>query len=97
MSKRSFGKITFIYFSLVVILCLFSAFGVEFRGSPLVTLNPILDIELLSPIRSTIIELFGSNSITDCIWCIMTYGILWFVFICIPMYMWYFIKGVFRI
>lgn len=92
-NKRNLTKISLFIGLFSVALYMSYAFGLSWRGSALVTNTINIDISILNPIKTQIMNLLGND------YGLMLYNIIclnlgWYVFVVFPCWVYHLIKGV---
>lgn len=94
MTKRKINTITFVGLLIIVVFCLFIIFGFEWRGLPLITTNPIITSEIFIPIKDAIYNFVGDNVVSEGIYCMFSYSLIFLIFWYMPFAFFFFVKGV---
>lgn len=92
-NKKNLTKISFILGVISIIFYMAYAFGLSWRGSPLITNTINIDISILNPIKTQILNLLGND------YGLMLYNIVclnlgWYFFVVFPVWLINLIKGV---
>ena len=92
-TKSNFKKISYWLAILSIVLFLFGFFGVSFRGNLIVTNVININIPLLAPLKTIIVNLCGSDY-GQLIYNIVCVNLVWYVVVGFPVWVYHLIKGV---
>lgn len=90
-NKKNLRKMNFIIGSLSIILVLLSMFDFQWRGASLVNAIPNVEIALLTPLKTEIVNLLG-NDFGNSLFLILSINLAWYVCVVLPVYLFIFVK-----
>lgn len=95
-NKNNLKKINFLFGLVTMLVFLFGFFNIQFQGATIVNNIPNIELTILNPIKSIIVDLVGTDYgqlITN----ILSLNIAWYVVVVFPVWCWYFIRGCFNL
>lgn len=91
-SKNNIKKASYLFGALTIIIFLFGFFDIQWRGYSLVNNLPSIEIQLLQPIRTIILDFIGQDY-TNLLMNIISLNLCWYVFVVFPIWCWHFVRG----
>lgn len=93
-NKRNLVKISFFIAIFSIALYMAYAFDLQWRGSPLVNNTIDINIAILSPIKTQILDLLGQD-FGNLLFNVICLNLGWYMFVVFPVWLINLIKGVF--
>lgn len=95
-NKKNLRKMNFIIGALSIILVLLSMFDFQWRGASLVNAIPSVEISVLTPLKTEIVNLLG-NDFGNSLFLILSINLAWYVCVVLPVYLFIFVKELIEI
>lgn len=94
-SKKSLKKLNFIYCMVVILCVVLYTFQVQWDSTTLVNNLPLMNNSVVTPILNAISNFVGNSEITTMLFAILTYILLYYIFIVLPVALYHFVRGCF--
>lgn len=94
-SKKGLKRLNFIYCTIVILCVVLYTFQVQWDSTTLINNLPLMDNAVITPIRTAISNFVGNSEITTMIFAILTYILLYYAFIVLPIALYHFVRGCF--
>ena len=94
-SKKGLKKLNFIYCTAIILCVVLYTFQVKWDSTTLVNNLPLMNYSVITPILNAISNFVGNSEMTTMLFAILTYILLYYAFIVLPVALYHFVRGCF--